>query len=273
MHPAPISIGSVTLTVRDLTTVAAFYERIVGLERLAGDASSVTLGAGGKILLKLEQDAHARLATPRDAGLFHTAFLLPQRSDLARWFLHAMRNNVQLQGASDHIVSEAMYLADPEGNGIEIYVDRPAESWVWTNGAVKMSTDRLDIDDLLKSTKSQEWTGAPADTVVGHVHLQVGALEPAEAFYAKALGFDVTTHYPGATFYSTGHYHHHLATNIWNSRAASLRQQPATGLKDLRLSAKADAFTAVAQRNGLDANAGQLALIDPWGTTVTLVRA
>ena len=270
MHPAPISVGAVTLTVRDLDGVRAFYEKVVGLTSLQTDGESASLGAGSAVLLRLERDTHARQSTPREAGLFHTAFLLPRRADLAAWLQHAVETNVRLQGASDHIVSEAMYLADPEGNGIEIYADRPSTSWKWTDGSVEMATDRLDIDDLMRAGGGAKWGGAPVGTCVGHVHLQVGDLAVAQRFYNGALGFDITTHYPGATFYSTGGYHHHIATNVWNSRGATTRVQPATGLHDLRLVAEPDALAALAKANGGAARDGIVTLTDPWGTQVSI---
>lgn len=257
----PLRIGAVTLTVHDLDAVGDFYERQIGLHRLSGDGEMRVLGVEGAPLLKLRRDTAARRSSPREAGLFHTAFLLPSRGDLARWINHASQNGMRLQGASDHIVSEALYLADPEGNGIEIYVDRPAESWEWTNGTVKMSTDRLDFNSLMPEAGSALWQGAPAGTTVGHVHLQVGDLRSAEEFYAGTLGFDVTCHYPGATFYSTGRYHHHLASNIWNSRGAPVRADVATGLAELELIASGDKAGLVGK-----------AFADPWGTRIAVRR-
>jgi catechol 2,3-dioxygenase len=259
--PYPLSIGSVTLTVHDLDQVSDFYERVIGLTGLSGDADTRTLGAGSTPLLHLRRDPAARKAGPREAGLFHTAFLLPERKHLARWLGHVAGMSLPLQGASDHIVSEAIYLADPEGNGIEVYIDRPTSSWIWRDGTVQMATDRLDIDSLMAEAGESRWQGAPEGTIVGHVHLKVGDLKAAEAFYHETLGMDVTCRYPGATFYSSGGYHHHLATNIWNSRNAPPRNLPATGLAELEL-------VAGPVRADL---AGQ-SLVDPWGTRIS-VRA
>jgi catechol 2,3-dioxygenase len=252
--------------VNDLPTVQSFYERALGLERLGGDAGVALLGAGDRRFLELHEDRHARRSSPKEAGLFHTAFLLPNRPALARWLLHAVESKVPLQGASDHLVSEAIYLADPEGNGIEVYVDKPREVWPIEGGTIRMATERLDLNALTQDADGP-WTGAPEGTVVGHVHLQVGAVPEAEAFYNGTLGFPITTHYPGAAFYGAGGYHHHLATNVWNSRGAGRRSYPSAGLADLRIVADEAEHAAILQRTG-----GASSLADPWGTPVTLAR-
>ncbi len=260
---APMEIGRVRLIVRDLTRVADFYATALGLEKLSADASQVTLGAGNRALVELSGDRSARVRSPREAGLFHTAFLLPKRSDLGAWVHHASESRLPVQGASDHKVSEAIYFADPEGNGIEIYTDRPRVAWTDASGAIAMTTDHLDVPDLAASARGP-WTGAPEGTVVGHVHLQVGNVPEAEAFYSGQLGFAITAHYPGAAFYGSGGYHHHFATNIWNSRGAGPRQ-PGTGLAGVEVLADAAALAAVTARTG-----GKTALSDPWGTEITL---
>lgn len=261
---APIEIGHVALTVNDLTGMAAFYQSVLGLAPLSSDAATVRLGAGDKVLVELRADTAARRAGRREAGLFHTAFLMPDRKALARWLIHAAESRVPLQGASDHLVSEAIYLADPEGNGIEVYADRPRMAWYDASGAIKMDTLALDLNELA-SVADGPWTGAPEGEVVGHVHLQVGNVTRAEEFYRDTLGFDVAKHYPGASFLGSGGYHHHIGANIWNSRDAGLRNFPATGLAELVLRADADQLAAVAPR------AGATTLPDPWGTPVTLL--
>jgi len=248
-------IGTVALTVNDLDSVSAYYERVVGLRLIARDGESARLGAGGETLLELRQDKAARRASPREAGLFHTAFLLPSRTDLGAWLRGAVAGQIRLQGASDHLVSEAIYLADPEGNGIEIYRDRPRDEWTVANGMVEMATEPLDADGLFEAAGANTWDGVPEATVVGHVHLQAGALAPAEAFYASELGFAVTCRFPGAVFYGDGGYHHHLATNIWNSRNAGARSYPATGLASLEIIAPGEPGRTVT---------------DPWGTEIVV---
>lgn len=262
---APIEIGHVTLTVHDLASVADFYKSALGLSELARDGATATLGAGNRRLVELRADRSARRSTPREAGLFHTAFLMPSRAALARWLIHAAESRVPLQGASDHLVSEAIYLADPEGNGIEVYVDRPRSAWHDADGTLKMATEALDLNDLARSADGP-WTGAPEDAVVGHVHLQVGSVPEAEAFYRDTLGLPVMAHYPGAAFYGSGGYHHHLATNVWNSRGAGRRGFPATGLTELGLLADAPDHDAIRARAGTDR------LTDPWGTPIAITR-
>lgn len=260
---APLEIGRVRLIVKDLTRVADFYATALGLEKLATDGSQVTLGAGDRALVDLVADPKARVSSPREAGLFHTAFLLPKRADLGAWVHHASASRLPVQGASDHKVSEAIYLADPEGNGIEIYIDRPRIAWTDATGAVAMTTDHLDVPDLAASARGP-WRGAPEGTVVGHVHLQVGNVPDAEKFYAGTLGLAITAHYPGAAFYGSGGYHHHIATNIWNSRGAGKRE-PGTGLAEIELLADAASLAAITAKTD-----GATRLADPWGTAITL---
>lgn len=262
---APVEIGRVALVVNDRETVARFYETALGLQRLSSDGSSVLLGAGDRVLLELRGDKAARRAGAREAGLFHTAFLLPSRAALGAWVRHAVDARVPVQGASDHLVSEAIYLADPEGNGIEIYADRPRLAWHGADGSLKMGTEPLDVPDLAASAKAP-WTGAPEGTVVGHVHLQVGKVDAAETFWTDVIGMGVMAHYPGATFLSSGGYHHHIGANVWNSRNAPVRSLPATGLAELELLAAPAEYAAITGR------AGSAVLVDPWGTTVTLTR-
>ena len=264
---APLRIGTVKLIVRDLAGVSAFYQRALGLDAIEQGEGFARLGAGSTVLLDLVHNASARIHSRREAGLFHTAFLLPSRADLATWIVHASETGVAIQGASDHLVSEALYLQDPEGNGIEIYADRPAEAWTIRDNRIEMSTNPLDIEALVAAGKGHVWTGVPPGTMVGHLHLQVSDIARAEAFYAGLLGFDVTYQVPGATFYSTGGYHHHLATNTWNSRGAAPRGGEVTGLAGFELVARNDA-----DLGAILARAGGATLSDPWGTAITIVK-
>ncbi len=249
---APLEIGTVRLVVNDLTSVSDFYARAIGLEKLGGDGTTTRLGAGSRVLLELTADRNARKSSPREAGLFHTAFLLPSRADLGAWVHHASETRLPVQGASDHLVSEAIYFADPEGNGIEIYADRPRETWRGPDGKIKMATDHLDIPDLAAAARAK-WQGAPEGAVVGHIHLQVGDVPTAEGFYRDELGFPVMAHYPGAAFYGSGGYHHHIATNVWNSRGAAKRS-PGTGLAGFTIRA--------------DQPPAQTRVTDPWGIEI-----
>lgn len=274
---APLSIGTVSLTVHDLDVTSRFYEQAIGLQPVSSEAGLRRLGTGDTVLLELRHDPQARQRSQREAGLFHTAFLLPGRADLGRWLKHAVEARLPLQGASDHLVSEAIYLADPEGNGIEVYADRPRSAWTIDGGTVTMSTERLDVQDVIAEAGTTRWQGYPAGGIIGHVHLQVGATEPADAFFGGALGFDLTARYPGASFFATGGYHHHLAANIWNSRGAGQRDFPSTGLTEVEMIA-ADEEILAAVRNRVQAagvatreKAGGFALHDPWGTSFSIV--
>ena len=267
--------GAVTLNVRDLASVSRYYEEAIGLTRRGTDRYTVHLGAGQNVLLVLRQ-RDVDLELPGSAGLFHTAFLMPARSDLGRWLRRAIAQGIQLDGASDHKVSEAIYLTDPEGNGIEVYADRPPGTWSWRNGTVAMSTDPLDAQSLMASA-GEDNTDAPRlpdGTVVGHIHLRVGNLADAEVFYRDALGLDVTCRYPGATFYASGGYHHHLATNTWHSQNAPKRTGTTTGLASFELIAR-DHGTFEASAERLLASGGRriddaIEASDPWGNVVML---
>lgn len=260
---APVEIGQVALSVRDIDSVAAFYETVIGLRPIASEGGVRRLGAGGRVLLELRADPAARPVNPREAGLFHTAFLLPSRADLGAWLIHAAETRVPLQGASDHLVSEAIYLADPEGNGIEVYRDRAREDWPREGGRIRMATDPLDLHALAADARTP-WEGAPEGTVVGHVHLQVGNVPEAEAFYSGRLGFDIVTHYPGAAFFGSGGYHHHLAANVWNSRGAGPRSAGAAGLAGVQL------LAAPGEHDRLAAALASAGGRDPWGTPVSV---
>ncbi len=263
----PVGIDAVRLTVRDLAGTAAFYEAALGLARLSGDGTEVALGAGGRAFLHLTADPAARPRDPAAAGLFHTAFLLPARADLGAWVRHAAETGLRLEGASDHLVSEAIYLSDPEGNGIEIYADRPRSTWAGPDGRLRMATERLDLSALARAA-SAPWAGAPAGTVVGHVHLQVGDAGAAEGFFSGPLGMQIMARYPGAVFASWGGYHHHLAGNVWNSRGVGPRRGPEVGLAEVTLAAAPEAFAALATRLG---DAAAPATQDPWGTRLRVV--
>lgn len=278
MTAAPMRIGTVRLKVRDLEKVSAFYQRVLGLaERKSGD-TCVLLGTAATSLLELEGDPTLAPNDPQQAGLFHTAFLLPTRADLARWLAHAAKAQVAIQGASDHRVSEAIYLADPEGNGIEVYADRPTRQWRTAKGDVRMATDPLDVQDLLKSAGDGAWQGFPDGGSIGHVHLQVGETGAADRFYRDILGFDMTARYPGAGFYGSGGYHHQIAGNVWNSRRAGTRPEAMAGLASLGIIVRDEArLDAIAERAAAadlpaDREGGALVLRDPWGTQINLVH-
>ncbi|MFA5580646.1 MAG: VOC family protein [Paracoccaceae bacterium] len=275
---APMRIGRVRLRVRDLDAVAGFYQRVMGLEPVASADGRITLGHDGQGLLELVGDPAAAARDPRDAGLFHTAFLLPSRADLGRWLAHVIKSDIHLEGASDHIVSEAIYLSDPEGNGIEVYADRPMSRWRGGDGQIHMTTEPLDIPDLLAASPGT-WDGFPKGGIIGHVHLQVGDTAQADGFYHGILGFDIASRYPGASFFGSGGYHHHLAGNIWNSRRAGARAAGAAGLESVEIilrdgTAEAGILERAAQAGAVvDTRGGASVLHDPWGTAIILRAA
>lgn len=267
---APVHIGAVSLRVRDLPALTAFYRDAIGLSVIAQDADHAVLGAGGEPLVKLEAGAQHPSSA---AGLFHMALLLPSRRDLGNWLRHAAETRTGLEGASDHLVSEALYLSDPEGNGIEIYRDRSRPEWPRLDGGrIAMATERLDLDALLRDAEPQAYAGMPEGTVMGHVHLRVGDVQQAEGFYRDALGFEVMVHYPGASFMATGGYHHHIATNTWHSRGAGPRREGEAGLSSFELVAGDEEARAALSRRMKASSGDPASAIDPWGNRITLRR-
>ncbi len=277
---ARAAVGHVHLTVRDLPRMRQFYQDVMGFREAWTDgARTVFFSADGQypFLFGLTADPpphESLVGDPRPSvhegrseagrpprwspGLYHAAYLLPTRRALAQLFQHLVSRRVALDGASDHRVSEAIYLRDPEGNGIEIYRDRPRTEWVWQDGQVDMSTQHLDLDGLLAEAEATEadrrasrtprdghaggddatggdaapWTGIHPGTRLGHAHLRVSDLGRAEAFYHGVLGFDVTRRrFEGALFLSAGGYHHHLGANVWGSLGAALLQPGSAGLR------------------------------------------
>ena len=226
----PLRIGAVGLKARDLSRLTDFYSQAIGLDVIDRDAKTARLGAGGVTLLELEAAPNAMPDDPRTAGLYHTAFLQPTRADLARWLVHAAQNRVQLTGASDHLVSEAIYLDDPEGNGIEVYRDRLPEEWRWNGDRIQMATDRLDLDNLAGDAGNTAYQGAPDGLRIGHLHLRVGDLVPTQNFYSDLVGLNPTAGRGGALFMSSGRYHHHVGSNVWHSAGAGKRDDKRAGL-------------------------------------------
>jgi catechol 2,3-dioxygenase len=277
----PLHIGSLALNVRDLDRMTAYYRDAIGLDLIESGKTGARLGAAGVPFLQLEHRPDAKPDDAREAGLYHTAFLMPTRADLARWILHAARTRVPITGASDHTVSEAFYLDDPEGNGVEVYSDRSPDGWVWTDNLVKITTDPLDIEDIVREVEpTVAYDGAPAGLRIGHVHLRVGDVPAAERFYRDGIGLAVTRggrH--GASFMSSGRYHHHLAGNVWHSRGAGQRDPGRAGLAWFSFEAN-DAADIDAMRDRLRAagapvtdSASGFETADPWGTRVRVVKA
>jgi catechol 2,3-dioxygenase len=226
-------MGAVHLTVSDLARSLDYYRQAVGLQVHKREDGVAHLGTGGEDLLVLYEQKGAEPA-PRNTGLFHFALLVPSRHDLARWLVHAANRQVPLEGMSDHLVSEALYLRDPDWHGIEIYRDRPRGEWERDGEYVKMATLPLDVQAVLGALDGGEppFEQLPRDTTMGHVHLQVADIASTERFYTEQLGFDLQARYGDqASFLSAGGYHHHLGANVWNSRGAS---PPPPGSASLR---------------------------------------
>jgi catechol 2,3-dioxygenase len=274
----PAYIDHSHLVVRDLAMVSSWYQQIMGLTPIEKTSSGETLGVAGRPLLTLTTEGNAAVAPRNAPGLFHTAFLVPDRTELGRWLAHVAHNNVPLQGASDHLVSEAIYLGDPEGNGIEVYRDRPREEWNYIeDGMVKMATLPLDLQAIYDAAPKDKWDGMADGTAIGHIHLQVSDIPQANAFFRDVLGLDLMATYPGASFFASGKYHHHVGANIWNSRGAPKRQGNMTGLADytVHFNDPAKLQAAVAKLDELEIpvtrNGATVSLIDPWGIGLKLV--
>jgi catechol 2,3-dioxygenase len=279
--PAATRLGRVRLQVADLARSLPFYEAVLGMRTVARDGTRATLaahGAGDTPLVELHERPGAR-AVPRRGrlGLYHFAILLPDRAALGRFVEHLARLGAYA-GMSDHAVSEAVYLTDPDGLGIEVYADRPRESWRYEGRQLFMTTAPLDTASLVRAAGGAPWTGMPPGTTIGHVHLHVGDVEQGAAFYHAGLGFDkVVWSYPGALFLSAGGYHHHLGTNSWAAGAPAATDDDARLLSwDVVVPAAADTLAAAASLESAGYAVarradGTVAAADPWGTTVQLV--
>lgn len=261
-----------SLFVRDLAKVGAFYRDVVGLDLLIDTKSRQMLGRGDVPIIELVSRPEYDSAPARSAGLFHNAIVYFSRADLARTVLRVLQRMPEYyEGSADHLVSEAFYFHDPEGNGLELYFDRPREEWEWISGQVKMATLPLDPHQYILNNLSTPDQGAKG--ALGHVHLRVGDVPSARAFYVDTLGFDVTADMGEALFVSVGGYHHHMAMNTWMSKGADMRD-PALGLAEVRLVVPSDgSIDSLANR----LEAGKVAyrlqddgirVADPWGNNL-----
>jgi catechol 2,3-dioxygenase len=277
----PLHIGAIGLVARDLDRLTSYYRDLLGLTVLERTDHLARLGVGGQTLIEIEHRPDALPDDPAHAGLYHTAFLMPTRQDHARWIMHIARNRMPITGASDHGVSEAFYLDDPEGNGIEVYSDRPRERWLWDNDLIVMQTKQLDVEAILTEIDpaTATYPSAPEGLRIGHVHLRVGNVERAEEFYRGALGLDLMRRRGGATFMSSGGYHHHVGANVWHSDGAGPRDPNRAGLAWFSVEpADGKAFNdTIARLKAADAplrdTAGGIETADPWGTRIRLAKA
>ncbi len=281
--PDDIRIGGVHLQVADLGASVAWYRDVIGARVLSHGTNVARLGAHGEqtVLLTLHERAGASPMPGRGRlGLFHVAWLLPDRASLGRFVSHLAARGEHV-GSADHLVSEALYLHDPDGLGVEVYADRPRSSWNMSRGQVEMASLPLDVAGLVRAGGSNAYAGLPSNTTIGHVHLHVGDLETSTAFYRDVIGFEITqATYPGARFFAAGEYHHHLGTNTW---AGANALPPAADDAQLMrwdiifpTDAERERVTGRAQASPIELRAhddGSISLADPWNTRVHLVVA
>ena len=273
-------MGAVRLNVADLDRARDFYEQAIGLRAFDSTADLVRLGTDpGRAVVELAARPDAPRRPSGTTGLFHMAILVPSRAELARTLRRVTDAGWRLTGASDHLVSEALYLRDPEGNGIEIYRDRPREQWRYADGQLQMDTLPLDLDGVLGELQAvdTEVNGLPTETRIGHVHLNVAELSASEDFYAGGLGFEVTVRgYPGALFFAAGGYHHHVGANTWAGEGAAAPPPGSLGLSRFEI-----AFSGPEQvekaRQGLQASGFEVQgegegvqVADPSGNRILL---
>ena len=277
--PESTRLGRVRLQVADLERSVAFYETVLGMRAIHRTGDTADLGPHGedRTIVHLRQLRSARPVPRRGLlGLYHFAILLPDRASLGRFVAHLGEIGAYA-GMADHYVSEAIYLTDPDGLGIEVYADRPRDAWKYDERQLYMTTDQLNVDDLVRAGGEAKWSGMPAGTVLGHVHLYVDDIAKAEAFYHQALGFDkVVWSYPGALFMSAGGYHHHLGTNTWARGAPVATDADARLLEwEIVVPTKRDAEEAAMHVKGagypVKEENGEWTLTDPWGTNLRLV--
>lgn len=275
-QPPNVFVKEVNVKVADLERSVQFYEQIIGLKILKKVDQKVVFTTNGNTpLLTIEQPLNVTAKQGRMTGLYHFALLIPTRLDLAIFLRHLLIRNYRFGGA-DHAVSEAIYLSDPDGNGIEVYCDRPADEWVWKNGKVKMVSDPLHTEQILMQS-DMKWNGLPNHTKMGHIHLHVADLQKSEQFYTKGLGFTTVSYYPQAVFLSTGGYHHHIAINTWNGVGAPTPPKNHIGLNWYTIAypdeeARKKAVQQLKQIHApIKKEADYIETIDPSGNEIRLV--
>jgi catechol 2,3-dioxygenase len=278
--PQETTLGRVAFKVRDLRVMVNFYTQALGMGVIEQTETQALLGAGGRVLLELNTVPEAVSPADSNTGLYHAAFLLPTRADLARFVRHMVETGVRF-GYSDHLVSEAFYLNDVEGNGLEVYCDRPRSEWRWQGNTVAMANSEIDFNALFGSMGNDTtWRGMPAGSTLGHMHLKIGDVKKAQLFYNTIFGFDVVANMGGsALFVSAGGYHHHVGLNTWHSRGGSAAPAHATGLDFFEVvlpnAAARDALLARLHEAGtpLSEKDGAPVAHDPWGNRLVLLTA
>ncbi len=281
LHPA-VEVGTVTLKVANLERSLKFYTQLIGLELFKQDGHTAVLGAGNRPILLLEEVPGSTRLARNVTGLYHAAILFPTRHSLAVKIQQIASINYPL-GAGDHLVSEAFYLDDPDGNGLELYADRPRSTWKWAGTQVQMATDPIDFDSLFAEIKPNDPAlnnpAAPAGTKLGHMHLRVGNISKARAFYHDVLGFDIVAHMPSALFISAGGYHHHIGMNVWESNGGKPTPENSAGLREFSISlpdqAEFDRLMHQIEAAGIsvERNGESALVLDPFQTRIKLVLA
>jgi catechol 2,3-dioxygenase len=278
--PDATHIGHVRLQVASLDRSVAYYEKVLGLRVVERSASTASMAPmhGDNVILQLTELPGAR-AVPRRGllGLYHFAVLMPDRASLGRFVTHLSEIG-EYAGMSDHLVSEALYLTDPDGLGIEVYADRPRDTWVAMDKQIAMTTKPLNVDDLVAAANGKQWTGAPEGTTIGHVHFYVGDIDGASSFYHDGLGLDkIVWTYPGALFMSAGGYHHHVGANIWAQGAPPATAQDAKLVEWQLVLPDTDSVEKAAQSMESGGYAvtrenGSAVADDPWGIRVRIQK-
>ena len=281
LHPE-VEVGTVTLKVADLARSLEFYTHLIGLQILKQGNGSAVLGSGSRPILLLEEVPGATRLARNVTGLYHAAILFPTRHSLAVKIQQLLRVNYPF-GYGDHLVSEAFYLDDPDANGLELYADRPRSTWVWDGGQVRMASDPIDFKSLFAEVQDNDPAlknhAAPAGTKLGHMHLRVGNIPKALAFYHDVLGFDIVAEMPTALFLSAGGYHHHIGMNTWESEDGKPTPENSAGLREFSISlpdqAELDRLTQQIEAAGITVErSGDSALVlDPFQTRIKLVLA
>jgi catechol 2,3-dioxygenase len=268
-------IGRVRLRVGDLERSLAFYRGLLGLNVSQDEGSTLTLG--NLLVLEEHPGIARRPARPVTTGLYHVALLVPDRRELGRSLLGLKRAGYPLRGMSDHAVSESLYLDDPDGNGLEIYADRPRSTWPIRDGVVQMTVDPMDVEGVIAAGRErpEPWTGLPLRTVVGHVHFTVSQLGPAVAFYRDVIGFDVMMSIPSLVAVSAGGYHHHLNLNTWAGERPGRDSDRVAGLSgwELRVpdeKARKALVERVTAAGALSSSSSGVDATDPDAVTVTI---
>ena len=239
-HKPPLGyVSKVSLQVLDITRSIEFYTNVIGLTVLSKEVNQANFTSNGSdVLLSIHQLSNGTKKQLRTTGLYHFALLLPNRKELGKILNHFIQNQIPLQGASDHGISEAIYLSDPDGNGIEIAVDTPSSTWKWQDGLLDVFSNNgpMDVRTVLDASKNEVFESLPSDTIIGHIHLHGSELKNIRYFYEKVLGMDVVIDLPRqALFFSYGKYHHHLAVNVWNGIGAPIPDRNSVGLKHFEL--------------------------------------